>query len=116
MRRPRRSLRVVEVAGPSMVPTLRNGDLVVAVTGAAARPGDVVLARFVSIPERLVVKRAARPVPGGWWVESDNRFAGGDSSAHGAAVVEARVLLRIRRGRPRRILSRPAGVEQVDPD
>ena len=93
----------VRVAGPSMSPTLRDGDVVVVRHGRAPQPGDVVLARFRSMPERPVVKRAVRREADGWWLASDNAYAGGDSAAHGVADVEATVVLRIRRGFPRRM-------------
>jgi phage repressor protein C with HTH and peptisase S24 domain len=96
--------QLVRVSGPSMVPTLRDGDVVVVRHGAAIRPGDVVLARYRSMPDRYVVKRAVREVDGGWWLSSDNAAAGGDSAVHGVADVLARVVLRRRRGdRPRRV-------------
>jgi hypothetical protein len=88
--------QVIEVSGPSMVPTLRHGDLVVVRRGASIRPGDVVLATFRAMPERLVIKRAVRPQDGGWWLCSDNEFVGGDSRIHGVADVAARVVLRFR--------------------
>ena len=84
----------VRVSGPSMVPTLRHGDVVLVRHGAPVRSGDVVLARFRSMPERFVLKRAVREVDGGWWLASDNVAAGGDSAAHGVADVLARVVLR----------------------
>jgi phage repressor protein C with HTH and peptisase S24 domain len=93
----------IDVRGPSMVPTLRPGDVVIVRHGARVRPGDVVLARFRDLPDRLVLKRAVRPEAGGWWLASDNTFAGGDSDSHGVADVLARVVLRVRPGRPRRI-------------
>ena len=77
-----------------MVPTLRNGDVVLAMrTAVRVRPDAVVLGRFRALPERLVIKRAVRPHEDGWWLASDNPFAGGDSSVHGVATAEARVLL-----------------------
>lgn len=83
-----------------MVPTLRHGDLVVVLVSrrrrAAIRPGDVVLATFRSMPDRLVLKRAVHPADGGWWLESENLFAGGDSTSHGVADARGRVILRIR--------------------
>lgn len=95
----------VRVSGPSMVPTLRDGDAVVVRHGAPIRPGDVVLARYRSMPERHVLKRAVREVDGGWWLSSDNEAAGGDSAAHGVADVLARAVLRLRRGSvPRRVM------------
>lgn len=76
-----------------MVPTLRDGDTVLARHGALIEPRDLVLARFRSLPERLVVKRAVRAVDGGWELVSDNPFAGGDSAVHGVADVHARIVL-----------------------
>ncbi len=105
----------VAVSGPSMVPTLRHGDAVVVRTAAPTRPGDVVLARFRELPDRLVLKRAARPHDGGWWLVSDNAFAGGDSAAHGVADVVGTVVLRLRRGVPRRVRARPTDVTDSTP-
>ncbi|MGN6608747.1 MAG: S24/S26 family peptidase [Jatrophihabitans sp.] len=107
-RGPREALlpwQVVRVVGPSMVPALRPGDRLVVRHGASVRAGDVVLARFADLPGRLVVKRALRPVDGGWWVASDNEAAGGDSRTHGPARVLARAVLLVRSGavRPARV-------------
>ena len=93
----------VRVSGPSMVPTLRDGDAVVVRHGARITPGDVVLATFRSLPGRLVLKRAVRPQDGGWWLASDNAFADGDSESNGVADVHARIVLVVRGRR----LSRP---------
>lgn len=93
----------VRVSGPSMVPTLKDGDLLLVRVGAAAEPGDVVVARFRSMPDRLVVKRVRRLTDdGGVELVSDNSFAGGDSATHGIADVFARVVLR-----------RPAGTLRI---
>lgn len=92
--------QLVQVSGPSMVPTLRDGDLLLVRHAAPVRPDDIVLARFRSMPDRLVLKRAVRSQDGGWWLASDNPFAGGDSATHGVADVLARVLLRVRPGWP----------------
>ncbi len=84
---------MARVTGPSMSPTVRHGDrlLVRRVRQAATvRRGDVVLARFPARPELLVVKRVRATVPGGHWVEGDNRFVEDDSRACGAAVVGGR--------------------------
>jgi phage repressor protein C with HTH and peptisase S24 domain len=86
-----------------MVPTLKHGDAVVAVRTSRVRPGDVVLARYRSMPAKLVVKRVVRPQDDGWWLASDNPYAGGDSDVHGAAEVLARVVVRIRSSRPSRV-------------
>jgi|SRR5688500_9242824 nickel-type superoxide dismutase maturation protease len=88
---------MVRVTGPSMSPTVRHGDrlLVRRVRPSAARPGDVVLARFPARPELLVVKRVRREDPGGHWVEGDNAFVTDDSRAFGLAVVVGRVVGRL---------------------
>jgi phage repressor protein C with HTH and peptisase S24 domain len=86
-----------------MVPTLRDGDTVFVRHGSRISPGHVVLATFRSLPDRLVLKRATRMQDGGWWLASDNPAAGGDSTSHGVADVHARVLLRVRAGRPSRV-------------
>ena len=84
-----------------MTPALRHGDTVVVRHGAPVRPGDIVLARFRALPDLLVLKRAVRRHEDGWWLASDNPFAGGDSASHGVAEVEARVLVRLPRVRRR---------------
>jgi nickel-type superoxide dismutase maturation protease len=85
----------VLVQGPSMVPTLRHGDaLLVRRGGRAVRAGDVVIARFRSRPDLLVVKRAVRPQEGGWWVRGDNDLVTDDSRAYGVADVVGRVMVR----------------------
>jgi phage repressor protein C with HTH and peptisase S24 domain len=96
-------LQRVRVFGPSMVPTLRHGETVLVRHGGRIRPGDVVLATFRALPDRLVIKRAVRAVDDGWWLASDNAAAGGDSAAHGVADVHGRVWLRISPGLPTRI-------------
>jgi phage repressor protein C with HTH and peptisase S24 domain len=103
MRRGEPRFGAARIQGPSMVPTLRHGDRVLVRYGARLRPGDVVLARYRTLPDRVVVKRAEREQDGGWWLSSDNAFAGGDSAAHGIADVLARVLLVVRSGIPRRV-------------
>jgi len=64
----------VLVTGPSMVPALRAGDCLVVRRGAPVRTGDVVVARYRSRPELVVVKRAVEPRDGGWLLASDNPF------------------------------------------
>src|SRR3954452_6119235 len=106
---------LARVAGPSMSPTVRSGDRLLVRRGPPpppARPGarllvrrvrtpgrvrggDVVLARFPSRPDLLVVKRVRRAVPGGHWVEGDNPLVADDSRAFGAAVVVGRVVARV---------------------
>ena len=101
----------VAVAERSMEPALHPGDwLVVRRTMATGRPlrlraGQLVVARHPQRPDLLIVKRAARQEPGGWWLASDNEAAGVvDSRVFGAvpaSMIEGRVLLRYRRGRGR---------------
>jgi hypothetical protein len=88
--------QLVRVSGASMVPTLKHGDRLLVRWGAPVRPGDVVLGRFRSLPDRLVVKRALHRQDDGWYLQSDNEFAGGDSSVHGTADVLARAQWRWR--------------------
>ncbi len=97
-------LEPVLIRGPSMAPTLRHGDAVLARRsgGRPIRAGDVVLARFRSRPDLLVVKRAMRHDNGGWWLEGDNHLVLDDSRAYGTADVVARVVLRYW-PRPRRL-------------
>jgi nickel-type superoxide dismutase maturation protease len=102
---------MARVTGPSMSPTVRHGDRLLARrvrSAAAVGPGDVVLARFPARPELLVVKRVRRAVPGGHWVEGDNEFVEDDSRAFGAAVVVGRVVGRLW-PRPGRLPPAPAG-------
>lgn len=91
----RRGLFAVLVIGPSMVPTLRHGDvLLVRRGGRQIRPGDVVVAVFRSRPELAVVKRAVRAQDGGWWLRGDNELITDDSRTYGVADVLGRVVLR----------------------
>jgi nickel-type superoxide dismutase maturation protease len=85
VRAPRWPLLRVEVAENSMLPVLRPGDWLIARRTRRIRPGQVVLAWHPSRAGLLLVKRAARPVDGGWWLESDNPAAPGaaDSSRFG---------------------------------
>jgi len=93
----------VLVKGPSMAPTLRDGDAVLARRGGRPpRPGDVVLGRFRSRPDLLVVKRVVRASGSGWWLEGDNAFVADDSRTYGVADIEGRIVLRYW-PRPRRL-------------
>ena len=86
--------QLVLVQGPSMVPTLRSGDALLVRRGARVRSGDIVVARFRTRPDLLVVKRAVRPQDGGWWIQGDNQLIEDDSRAYGVADVIGRVLIR----------------------
>ena len=82
--------RRVGVRGPSMSPTLHDG--------------DVVLVGWPSRPGQLSVKRAVRPDGEGWHVLGDNPFGSTDSGTLGPAQVRAVVRARLwpRPGRLRR--------------
>ncbi|RBY87256.1 S26 family signal peptidase [Blastococcus sp. TBT05-19] len=100
---------LVRVSGPSMSPTVRDGDRLLARRvgpGARVGPGDVVVARFPARPELLVVKRVVRVVDGGHWIEGDSPFLTDDSRSFGAAVVVGRVVARVW-PRPGRLPARP---------
>jgi phage repressor protein C with HTH and peptisase S24 domain len=87
--------RAVLVHGPSMAPTLRHGDAVLMRRGGRAiRPGDIVVGRFRSRPDLLVIKRAVRREADGWWLEGDSPVVADDSRAYGLADIEGRVVLR----------------------
>jgi phage repressor protein C with HTH and peptisase S24 domain len=78
-----------------MVPTLRHGDAVLVRRGGRpTAPGDVVVARFRSRPDLLVVKRVARRESDGWWLIGDNGFVTDDSRAYGVADAIGRVVFR----------------------
>ncbi|WP_308259473.1 S26 family signal peptidase [Pseudonocardia sp. H11422] len=82
-------LRRVAVRGPSMSPTLSDGDVVLARFGAVPRPGEVVLVRWVARPGQLSVKRAVWTDGPGWWVLGDNPYRSTDSRQLGPAEVLA---------------------------
>lgn len=94
------SIMRVRVEGESMLPALSPGDhLLVRRSGRRPRPGDVLVARLPTDPERLIVKRLAWRSAEGWWLESDNQRAPGrkDSWDFGAVSDEllvGRVVLR----------------------
>ena len=90
-----------------MQPALNPGDwlLVRRTTGARRllriRPGQLVVARHPQRPDLLIIKRAVRREPGGWWLGADTPAAGAaDSAGFGVvppSLIEGRVLLRYRR-------------------
>ncbi|MFI5616327.1 nickel-type superoxide dismutase maturation protease [Streptomyces sp. NPDC051567] len=98
----RTGFEVLEVAGPSMVPTLLDGDRLLVRYGAAVRPGHVVVLRHPFQQDLLVVKRAAGRRPGGWWVLGDNPYnRTGDSTDYGTVPEELVLATAVLRFRPR---------------
>ena len=87
-------MRRVVVRGPSMAPTLSDGDVVLAVR-AAPTAGDIVLVTWVARPHQLSVKRAVRPDGDGWHVEGDFPDASTDSRDLGPAQVHAVIRVRL---------------------
>ena len=99
----------VAVAERSMEPALYPGDWLLTWRGLRTqhqplvRPGQLVVARQPGNTDLLLVKRAVRELPGGWWLASDNSAAAAvDSRTFGPVprhLVEATVILRYRRAR-----------------
>ena len=87
-------LFAVLVQGPSMAPTLHSGDALLVRRLRRVRPHSVVVARFRTRPDLLVVKRAIREQDGGWWLQGDNEFVVDDSRAYGVADVIGQVVFR----------------------
>jgi nickel-type superoxide dismutase maturation protease len=87
-------LFAVLVNGPSMVPALRSGDALLVRRGGRVRAGDIVVARFRTRPDLLVVKRAIHQQDGGWWIQGDNQLIEDDSRRYGVADVIGRGVIR----------------------
>ncbi len=85
-----------------MSPTLLPGDWLLALHGGRVRPGAVVVARFRSRPDLVVVKRATAVQDGGWLLASDNPAAAADSRQYGVADVSAVAVWQWRTGTGRR--------------
>ena len=83
------------VRGPSMSPTLSDGDVVLVSLRARPRPGAVVLVRWAQRPSQLSVKRVVGRHGDGWWVLGDNPDASTDSRYLGTAELIAVVPARL---------------------
>jgi nickel-type superoxide dismutase maturation protease len=95
--------RRIRVRGPSMAPTLKDGDVVLARRAEQARAGDVVVVTWAARPAQLSIKRAVRPDGDGWFVVGDNDLASTDSRELGAAAVHGVIRWRVW-PRPQRLL------------
>ena len=87
--------RRVLVRGPSMSPTLSDGDVVLAWGVLRARPGDVALVRWAARPGQLSVKRLRERSDGAWDVRGDFPDGSTDSRTLGPAEVVAVVVARL---------------------
>ncbi|MDR7301261.1 S26 family signal peptidase [Haloactinomyces albus] len=83
------------VRGPSMAPTLRDGDVVLVRPRARPEPGSVVLVRWPQRPQQLSVKRAVCREGDGWRVVGDNAAGSTDSRELGPAAVLGEVRWRL---------------------
>ncbi|MGH3911330.1 MAG: S26 family signal peptidase [Pseudonocardiaceae bacterium] len=83
------------VRGPSMSPTLVDGDLVLLSKRGRAFPGAIVVVGWAQRPGQLSVKRVVGRHGEGWWVLGDNPAGSTDSRQLGAAEPVAVVLARL---------------------
>lgn len=80
------------VRGPSMEPTLHDGDILFVSKYSAAEEGDVVLA----FPEDVVVVKRVTDTSGGYYLMGDNRNNSHDSRDYGPVdKVIGKVICRI---------------------
>ena len=83
------------VRGPSMSPTLSDGDIVLVGLRARPRPGAVALVQWPQRPGQLSVKRVVGRHGDGWWVLGDNPDGSTDSRQLGTAQPIGLVLARL---------------------
>ena len=77
--------KIFRVAGDSMHPTLKEGDLVLVSPGAELEIGDIVVARHPFKQSVTIIKRIAQILPGERYIlRSDNSDDSADSRQFGA--------------------------------
>lgn len=84
-----------------MLPTLTDGDLLLARATTSARPGQVVVVDWRDGVHPVAVKRLLRRDDDGWWVERDNPREGTDSWSAGAVPVDGLLAVALVRLWPR---------------
>jgi phage repressor protein C with HTH and peptisase S24 domain len=104
---------LVHVRGYSMTPTLVDGDRAIVRARRTVRCGDVVLARFRSRPDLLVIKRVSEELVGGWLLSSDNPDAGSDSRTLGPGDVLAVAGWVLRGPTGRRVIGRTGWIGRI---
>lgn len=88
-------LGLYRVAGDSMAPTYRPGDVLLGWRWGAAQANQIVVANV----GRPIIKRVARIDPDGYWLEGDNAAASTDSRNFGAVSrIEAVIIAKIASG------------------
>jgi nickel-type superoxide dismutase maturation protease len=87
--------RRIRVRGPSMAPTLKDGDVVLTRNRQQPRTGDVVVVTWVTRPGQLSIKRVTGADHNLWHVEGDNPDASTDSRELGPAQVHGVVVARL---------------------
>lgn len=76
---------LVRVVGPSMEPSIHNGELLLARRSTRELvPGQVVVLTNPVRPHLIEIKRLIRKSDGGWWVEGDNADLSTDSRSYGS--------------------------------
>ena len=94
---PVRGFCYLAVAGPSMEPTLHDGDWIIARRDGRAGVGDIVVVEHPVRPGMLIVKRVQRTDAEGYWVVGDAPEVSTDSRHFGAVPkVVGRVIWRVR--------------------
>jgi nickel-type superoxide dismutase maturation protease len=88
-------VRRIRVRGLSMVPALKDQDVVLVRRTDAPGAGDIVLVTWASRPGQLSIKRVVRRDAGGWFVTGDNTYASTDSRDLGPAEVHGVVVARL---------------------